>query len=147
VKNRSLERVGAANTRPNSAAECSRWSGENPAVSGSNAAPKRNPLRREASAALGASTGENLSAGGGSHTSSETMGTLAVQVAGLKSSLHARYPAGAKVLAKTTIWDAREAAHCTRPIVRLSTANIRGLAPGARDEIASVVVDKCSAAI
>jgi hypothetical protein len=32
------------------------------------------------------------------------------------------YPARAKVLAKTRMWDRREAAHCTRGIVGLSTA-------------------------
>jgi hypothetical protein len=92
VKKRSLERAGSANTRPNSAAACNRWSGENLAVSGSNGAPSRNPLRSEASAALGASTGENLSAGGGGHASAESMRAFAVQIAGLKSSLHARVP-------------------------------------------------------
>jgi hypothetical protein len=35
------------------------------------------------------------------------------------------YPARAKVLAKTRMWDSREAAHCTRAIVRLSTARRR----------------------
>jgi hypothetical protein len=32
------------------------------------------------------------------------------------------YPARVKVLAKTRMWDSREAAHCTRGIVGLSTA-------------------------
>ena len=96
MKKRSLERAGSANTRPNSAAVCNRWSGENPDVSGSNAAPKRDSLRREASAALRSSAGENLSAGTGGHASAESMRAFAVQVAGLKGSLHARYPARIK---------------------------------------------------
>ena len=122
VKNRSLERAGSANTRPNSAGLCKRWSGENPAGSGSNGAPKRNPSRRETSAALRTTAGEDLSAGAGSHAGAEAVRALAVQIAGLKSSLHARYPARAKVLAETRMWDGREAAHCTRPVAALSTA-------------------------
>jgi hypothetical protein len=35
------------------------------------------------------------------------------------------YPARVKVLAKTRMWDSREAAHCTRGIVRLSTARMQ----------------------
>ena len=96
VKKRSLDRAGSANTRPNSAGVCSRWSGVNPAVSGSNGAPKRDPLRREASAAFRAPAGENFSSGAGGHASAETVRAFAVQIAGLKSSLHAGYPARAK---------------------------------------------------
>jgi hypothetical protein len=65
-------------------------------VSGSNAAPKRNPLRREASAALRSSTGEDLSTCASGHASAETVRAFAVQVAGLKGSLHARVPRAGK---------------------------------------------------
>jgi hypothetical protein len=125
VKKRSLERAGSANTRPNSAGVCNRWSGENPAVPEPNGAPTRNPSRRETSAALRAPAGEDLSSGCGGHAGAETMRAFTVQIAGLKSSLHVRYPARAKVLAKTRMWDGREAAHCTRPVVALSTARSR----------------------
>jgi hypothetical protein len=53
------------------------------------------------------------------------MRAFAVQIAGLKSSLHGGYPARTKVLAKTMMWDEREAAHCTRALVALSTALAR----------------------
>ena len=57
------------------------------------------------------------------------------------------YPAGAKVLAKTMMWDGREAAHCTRPLVRLSTATRLALdAAYSAPEIAPTVVDNCAAA-
>jgi hypothetical protein len=65
---------------------------------------------------------------------------LAVQIAGLKSSLHAGYPARAKVLAKTRMWDEREAAHCTRPVVALSTANTR---QRSRATMTASVVEGC----
>ena len=143
VKKRSLERVASANTRPNSAGVCNRWSGENPAVSVSNGAPKRNPLRRQASAALRAPAGKNFSTGAGGHAGAEAMRTFTVQIAGLKSSLHARYPARAKVLAKTRMWDGREAAHCTRPVVALSTASRGFELHAAPIHDVAKVVDNC----
>ena len=109
VKNRSLERAGSANTRPNSADVCSRWSGENPAGSGSNGAPNRDPLRRETSAAFRAPTRENFAAGAGRHARAKTVGALAVQIAGLKSSFHARVPrAGKSSCENKRMWDATE---------------------------------------
>jgi hypothetical protein len=47
---------------------------------------------------------------------------LAVQIAGLKSSLHDRIPRTGKSSWETRVWDGREAAHCTRHVVGLSTA-------------------------
>jgi hypothetical protein len=50
------------------------------------------------------------------------MRAFAVQVAGLKSSFHAGVPR-TKLLAETKGCGLREAAHCTRGAVRLSTLN------------------------
>ena len=146
VKKRSLERAGSANTRPNSAGECSRWSGENPAVSGSNAAPKRNPLRREASAALRASTRENFSAGAGGHAGAKTMRAFAMQVAGLKGSLHARVPRAGKSSCENKDVGrpgsrALYAAH--RAAVNRDAAGAQRCAQ--RSRIAVEVVDNCAA--
>jgi hypothetical protein len=85
-------------------------------------AKTRKPSGREARAALRAAARENLSPRTRGHASAEAVRALAVQIAGLKGSLHARYPARAKVLGKTRMWDGREAAHCTRGVVWLSTA-------------------------
>jgi hypothetical protein len=69
------------------------------------------------------------------------MRAFAVQIAGLKSSLHVGYPARAKVLAKTRMWDGQEAAHCTRPFVALSTARSRVHRAEAGESKSSKVVD------
>jgi hypothetical protein len=65
-------------------------------VSGSNVAPKRNPLRGEASAALRATAGKNLPSGAGGHPGAEPVRAFAVQIAGLKGSLHAGIPRAGK---------------------------------------------------
>jgi hypothetical protein len=71
------------------------------------------------------------------------MRAFTVQIAGLKSSLHARYPARAKVLAKTRMWDKWEAAHCTRPVVALSTARMRTQSRVNVQLVRRKVVDNC----
>jgi hypothetical protein len=68
---------------------CNRWLGEKPAVPERNAAPKRNPLRSEPRATLGASAGEHFAAGRSRHACAEAVRALAVQIAGLKCSFHA----------------------------------------------------------
>jgi hypothetical protein len=72
------------------------------------------------------------------------MGAFAVQVAGLKSSLHARYPAREKVLAKTRMWEEREAAHCTRAAMELSTARTRSAESKTHAGRRAKVVDNCA---
>jgi hypothetical protein len=101
VKYRSLERAGSAKTRPNSFELCKRCSGENPAGLGGNAAPNPNPLGRETSAAFRATAREDLATGGRGHARAESVGTLTVQIARLKSSFHDRVPRIERVLGKT----------------------------------------------
>jgi hypothetical protein len=49
-------------------------------------------------------------------------------------------PRGQKVLAKTRMWDGREAAHCTRPVVALSTAKMRAQS---REALTARIVERC----
>jgi len=63
--------------------------GREACCAGTNAAPKRNPLRSEPSATLGAATGENFAAGARRHAGTETVRAFTVQVARLKSAFHA----------------------------------------------------------
>jgi len=99
--------------------------GGKPCRVGEQRRARSNLLRRKARAAFRAPTCENLSSGAGRHAGAESVRALAVQIAGLKSSLHDRIPRTGKSTWETRVWDGREAAHCTRRVVRLSTAVTR----------------------
>ncbi len=101
VKKRSLERAGSAKTRPNSFEVCRRCSGENPAGLPGNVAPNPSPLGRQASATLCTPACENFATGARGHARAKAVGTLAMQIAGLKSAFHACVPGMARVLGKT----------------------------------------------
>lgn len=101
VKKRSLDRAGSAKTRPNSFEVCSRCSGENPAGVPGNVAPNPGSLRRQASATLCTPARENLATRTRGHARAKTVGTLTMQIAGLKSAFHACVPGMARVLGKT----------------------------------------------
>ena len=99
--------------------------GGKPCRVGEQRRARPNPLRREAGAAFRAPTCKNFSSGAGRHAGAESVRALAVQIAGLKSSLHDRVPRTGKSTWETRVWDGREAAHCTRHVVGLSTAETR----------------------
>jgi len=77
---------------PNSDGLWRRCAGLNPDGPEATVKPNARSLRSETSAALRAAARKDLAAGGSGHASTETMGTLAVQVAGLKSSFHEYLP-------------------------------------------------------